>query len=345
MEVDPQELAKHNADYAAVTGLPLRHFVCPVTLRDDPTVVLCNGHILNHAIAKACRKTVIQYKHVDGHFSTIENELVQFLNTPVAATQALMRAGGDVTATLPSGEKAELFFPGRKAAKNAERKFQRIDLLGADGHRIDAPFLRGARLEPGVHRGLRVEFDLKFQDSALLGALLKSCYLALFRMLGYRHVFSLAGDKVRRALAAFCEDRAPKHRALDYFNHFTGAFNYVQNVQGRHPNTLDTNDLWLHEVEGGPEDGLLFAQSCLFLVNSRLITVTVPAVIDEKDYLVAHWHYERFLNDRGMPQRVRSARYNGTGFEVGEPRAVRYMARPRLSPDGHTTRAPRSDGG
>jgi hypothetical protein len=184
-------------------------------------------------------------------------------------------------------------------------------------------------LEPKIHKGLQVEWLMTFTNSALLGSLLKTAYLCLFRMLGYRWVFDAAGGTVRRALAAFYADRARKAGSLPYFGDFTGAFNVLldSNVD-RHCDTLNDNLLWLHYAEGDHATGILFAQTCLFIVNGRLITVTVPANPGDVYYLAALHHYRRWLRDRGFPQSVHSATFHGDRFEVGtQPLQVQYAPR------------------
>jgi hypothetical protein len=148
MAIDPQELARINADYTTLTGNPVRKFVCPITLADDPWADLCDGHILNKSIKTARRATVIQRQDVDGYFGqTIEPDLVRFLNIPVVHFVELFR-GTRPTVTLPSGEKTEFFFAGR----NAGRKYQQVDLYGSDGKVVARPFLRHGCLEPGHSR-------------------------------------------------------------------------------------------------------------------------------------------------------------------------------------------------
>src|SRR5690242_966394 len=106
MAMDPEELERWKADYEAVTGKPVRRFVCPITLKDDPDAPLCDGHILNHAIQKAARTSVIQREDVDGRFGgTIETELIRFLNTPVAKPRELLYSGRGLTISEPSGPK------------------------------------------------------------------------------------------------------------------------------------------------------------------------------------------------------------------------------------------------
>jgi hypothetical protein len=226
MPIDTDQLNRLNQNYETVTSKKVQHFVCPITLKDDPGAELCNGHILNGAIDKASRATVIQRKDVDGYFGeTIEPDLIRLLNMSVATPQELFRQARDLTIAGSSGEKMDAFF----ANKKARAKFQQIDLFDAEGKTIASPFLRDSKLEPKLHKGLQVEWLMMVTNSAVLGSVLKSAYLAFFRLLGYRWTLSAAGDKLRRALAAFYVNQADKKQSVDYFSEFNGAFNVLLN--------------------------------------------------------------------------------------------------------------------
>src|SRR5690349_2210942 len=104
MAYSTEQLALLNKNYLAVTGKPAQHFVCPITLKDEPGGELCDGHILNGSISQASRKTVVEYKDVDNYFgTTIEPDLVAVLNAPVSTPKALMeKYGRTLTVALPS---------------------------------------------------------------------------------------------------------------------------------------------------------------------------------------------------------------------------------------------------
>jgi hypothetical protein len=326
MAIDAQELLRHNANYTAVTGKPVRRFVCPITLQDDDAE-LCDGHILNKGIAKARRSTVIQRKDVDGYFGqTIESDLVRFLNVPVSSLLDLVR-GTRPTVKLPSGEKTEFFFADRKA----RAKYQQVELYGSDGKVVGRPFLRNGQLEPKYHKGLEVEWLMKFTDSALLGSLLKSAYLCLFHLHGYQWVFDTVGDKIRRTLAAFYTSKATKAEASRYFSEFSGAFNVLLDTNAAQlPDTLDDGIVWVHYAEGDCSTGTLFAQTCHFVVNDRLITVTLPATNNAVLHLLSVHHYSAWLKDRSRLQSVHQALLCGDCFKV-DKNPVRVQFAPRAN--------------
>jgi hypothetical protein len=227
MAFSAEQLAFLNADYTAVTGKPVQHFVCPITLKDEPEGELCDGHILNESIKAASGNTIVEYRDVDNYFgATLEPDLVAFLNAPVSTPKELIeKYGRTLTVTLPSGEKASAFFANRRARPN----FPRIDLLDTSGAAIASPYLRTGPLEPKLHKDLQVEWLMGFTDSAIFGSLLKSAHLALFRIMGYRHVLSQAGSYLRQALASFYIDKADKAQSSRYFSKFAGAVKPVLN--------------------------------------------------------------------------------------------------------------------
>jgi hypothetical protein len=317
MAINAHQLERLNADYRALTGKPVENFVCPVTLEDNPTVELCDGHILNRSIKKASRRAVVQRKDVDNYFGhTIEPDLVKYLNIPISTPHELMRKSRSISITIPSGEKVEVFFANEKARE----KFQKVELLDADGNPIASPFLRSSALEAGRYNDLEVEWLITVSDSAMVGALIKSAYLALFEMLGYRYVLDAAGDKVRRALASFYKDQANARQAGQYFGDFAGCNLVGLNQDLRDmPDTLEDGTMMFHYAEGNLKTGVLLAITCLFRVNDQMLAVTLPSYQKYGFYLVAYEYYQALLKDRHMKHNVYLGRFHNDRFEIQEP--------------------------
>ena len=105
----------------------------------------------------------------------------------------------------------------------AKQKFQQVDLLGADGKPFASRFLRTDTLNAGRYDDMEVEWTVSVTDSAMVGSLIKSAYLALFMMFGYQYVRAPAGDRVRRTLAAFYNDNADRSESEKYFAEFSGS--------------------------------------------------------------------------------------------------------------------------
>jgi hypothetical protein len=220
------------------------------------------------------------------------------------AKELLEKYGRTLAVTLPSGEKAPAFFANPKARPN----FPRIDLLDTSGAPIASPYLRTGPLEPKLHKDLQVEWLMGFTNSAIFGSLLKSAHLALFRFMGYRHVLSPAGSYLRQALASFYIDKADKAQSSSYFSKFVGAVKPALNdIPADACNTLEDGALWFHYEPGGCVKDLLFAVSCLFRVNGRLVTVMVPYCMDAGFFEAACARYEAILKDWSIPQDIHAA--------------------------------------
>ena len=304
-----------NVEYTELTATPVKKFVCPMTLRDDLNATLCDGHILNAAIQTAARKTVVQWEDIDNYYGgTIEPELIAYLNTPVAAAEQLMRKGKDLTVTFPSGEQVAAFITDKAGAR---ARFPRVNLINPSGETIASPYLRTDRLDPCQQKGLKVEWLMGFTDSALLGSMLKSAYLALWKLLGYRYVFMAAGDCLRQPLAKFFTDRATKAQSLKYFSKFKGAVNvFLNEIPEDHCDTVRDGLLWFHFRKDGPETQRMFALSCLFRINQRMISVMVPYCTNSEDFEAAFTYYEETLKDREKPQEIHFGYRIGDRLEV-----------------------------
>lgn len=314
MTIKEEQLARLNNDYFALTGKAVKGFVCPIILLDDSCAELCDGHVLNKGIKKTSRATIIQRKDVDNYFGkTIEPDLVKMLNMSVSAPHELVRKARDLTITTPDGDMMQAFFSDTKARK----KFQQIDLINPDGTPSASPFLKTGRLEDKIYKGLKVEWTITVTNSAIDGSFIKSGFLALFRMLGYRWVLNIAGDKVRRTLAAFYQDKADKKQSLKYFSEFAGSNGVVlNNVFDDVEDTLEGGSLLFHYAEGDQTTGLLFAVTCLFRINDRIVTVTLPCYQKEGYYFVAFNHYRAFLKNRSISHNVYFGQYKNERFEI-----------------------------
>jgi hypothetical protein len=141
----------------------------------------------------------------------------------------------------------------------------------------------------------------------MLGTLLKAAYLAMFRLLGYRWIMTSTADKVRRHLVAFYQAGASKSEAVNHFSEFTGAFNvFLADVPKEHGDTLKDGLFWLHFATD-PKFPILFAQTCLFRINEKIITVTLPTTEKDTYYFQAMQEYGKLLKDKSIPQSVHAA--------------------------------------
>ena len=132
-------------------------------------------------------------------------------------------------------------------------------------------------------------------------------------------MLSQAGGYLRQALAAFYNDSAGKDQAASYFSKFKGAVRPAANeVPADHYNTLDDRAFWFHYEPGGRVEHRLFAVSCLFIVNKRLVTVMVPYCMDDKHIDAACARYEATLKDWATPQDVHRGQLTDDGIGIEE---------------------------
>jgi hypothetical protein len=312
-----EELSRLRAEYTAVTGKVGHTFVCPISLRDEPDAELCDGHILNHGLGSASRITVVQRKDIDNYYGhTVEPDLVRLLNLGVETQGELIHRSHHLHVVTPEGGRVETFFASPRSG--AGSRFKQVDLLGEAGEVIARPFLRGDGLAPGRYTALDVEWTVTVRQSSIVASFVKAAYLALVRMFGYRWVVDDAGSYVRRALLGFYEDGHGKEAAREHFGRFEGLTSVVvAGSDGATSNSLADNTFLLHYAAGDGPGGVLYALSCIFYINGRTWTVSLPAC-DPGYFFVALPYYEAFLKDRSLPSRVHQARLADGRLEVSE---------------------------
>ena len=327
MSLDDAITQRFRENYHALTGEWSTGFICPITLKDTPSKELCAGHVLNQGLRQASRRTVLQRRDVDNYFgTTLEPDLIKYLNFRVLTAAEHVAKSRSLTITLPSGERTEAFFAGPEASN----RFMRVDLLDSSGKRIASPFVRSAAAQPGEYRDIQIEWTLTVHQLALVGALIKSAYLSLFALVGYRYALDSIGSAVRRSLSAFFDDRASRQSAGDYFDQFRGAVIVsLDGVLDTIPDTLEGATLLFHYAERGT--GLLFGVSTIFRVNKITLIVTLPAKYDtQHDFSFAALdYYQGLLRDRAMRHATHLVRFKNTQFDVeSTPMDIRYASSP-----------------
>lgn len=164
-----------------------------------------------------------------------------------------------------------------------------------------------------------------------VAAMLKSSYLAMFDMLGYRAVYEPWGDHVRRCLAAYYTDEGSREDANRYFHPFRSALKFVLREGGGTAcafdlDTLDSRVILMHNT---PSE-TMFAATCVFHMNDISVTVTLPAGMAGSDPAIAVEYYERLMsNELSVRQVVRRATFKGDRWEViSAPLKVSYVDGP-----------------
>lgn len=323
MQSMDEQITRFRDDYFSLTGKRPNGFLCPITLKDVSVDRVCGGHILNDALGAASSQTVVQFAGIDNYYGgTIEPDLIDFLNFPVMSAEERLKKFKRFFIKLDGGT-YEVFRAGPEAAK----RFPRVEILNSEGKVIGERYLKSAKIAPGRHSDVESEFFLAVHDFALTGALLKSAYLAIFKMVGYRYGLDAVGSTIRRALAEFYFQRGTRAEAKNYFRDFRGAV--IVSLGGaldELPDTLDGGWMLTHHAEGTATTGLLFALSCLFRVNSVTLVVTVPAYWQVAYSLDAMSYYRKLLANRTMKHSIHLMQFQGDSFEMSQkPLDVQYM--------------------
>lgn len=313
MPVNHNELHRHLADYESVTGCRVRRFVCPITLRECDDAELIDGHILNSALKRASRKTVIQWATVDHFFGTrVESKLTRLLNLKTMSDADLVRNGASLRIVFEDGSEAEAFYASSRRAKSAATVFPIVDVAIASGAislRAKVPFD-----DPRITGKCRVVRLEQISLPLCVAGLLKAGYLCLFDMIGYRAVFDPWGDAVRRTLAAYFFDQASAEDAEAHFAEFRYAVRITCHgvdphrpwvgYRGLDADTIANRTVLLHKSLCGT----FFAITCNFHINGLTHAVTMPQGFPNSDPATVWTLYRRLVGDQaGLAHQSHSA--------------------------------------
>jgi hypothetical protein len=226
-----RELVSLREEYASLNGKPFEHFFCPLLLRDEKTD-LCMGHVVNAATSGSCRTRVVQRADVDNFYgSAIEADYCAMREGRVAGLKSVMFDRGMRKKTKP-----QIFIDGEVVSHYL--------FSGCQGPGHSGIILE---IEPGgdlLHLVLTknpadvlAAKDKKWNivvehDSRASGVvtLIKSAYLTLFRMFGYRYALRASGLCIGRdVLGRFYEENRDKSPVAKVNGiHFIGSEDEVQ---------------------------------------------------------------------------------------------------------------------
>ncbi len=308
-----QKIERFGDDYFCATGLRPNGFICPITLEDVSVDQLCRGHILNKGIRVASRKWVPQFVLLDNFYGeSVESELVAYLNFSSLSAVERVERYRRFTINL-NGETFKVF----PAGPSAERRFPKVAFKNSDGEVFAERYVKSAQIEPGCHSDVPCEFTLEVNSLGITAGLLKSAYLTLFRMVGYRFGLEPVGSTVRKALEQFYLQRDHSATARNYFANFRGAV--IVSLAGALdmiPDTLEGGTLLLHYAERRAPNGIVFAVSTLFRVNGCTLVVTLPTNSHYGHCFTSLDYYRRLLSNRAMKHWTHIARFSGNCFMV-----------------------------
>jgi len=146
---------------------------------------------------------------------------------------------------------------------------------------------------------VEIEWLRVFKNAHWTATLVKSAYLALFAVLGYRAVLDPFGEYVRQTLHAYYRDGASRGDATVYFYPFRTAVKLSlgpdMTPEAEGPDTLNDNTFPFRYTK---DDGFFFAASVRFKINDVIAMVTLPmsGQVDRCEEVIRR--YNRLMHGR-----------------------------------------------
>lgn len=206
-----QDIEPLRADFASLGDGPFQHFFCPILLKDEKTE-LCLGHVINKEIPNSRRTTIVQRKDVDGFYgSLVESRFT-----------ALMRAEPKEVSDIFLNPKLSKVIPW-----NVQIDGRPVEhYVTKQGEEVPHPVVR---FQDGQVEVFRIALKASEQDLPSTGrleivvdqnyipeavaTLLKAAHLTMFKLQGYRYVFSPAGQMLGGILRDFYLENSIEPRA------------------------------------------------------------------------------------------------------------------------------------
>jgi hypothetical protein len=262
---------------------------------------------------------VLQYNEVDRQFGRfVEPAFALFANLPTNSfAEHVAAAKEKVWVDAPDGPRVPIVYQRRRP--QADESTRRIQVPG-----VGTYSLRTA--DPNFPLGeMPLTASVEFSAPAIVVTLWKAAFLTLFRILGYRFVYSYPGQFMRHPLAEFVAGDATRQDAMRIFDPVRDSFNIFFSPDVSLPvwDTLRDGKVLAHH------SGHAFvAQSVVFAVNGSMLTITVPAPpTSDEDWPEVEAAYLRFLSEPSEFRTCfgtvsRKAGYildGGSGFSMGRP--------------------------
>jgi hypothetical protein len=305
--IEQADIDRLQTSFAAYSTGKFGDFFCPILEESGTGTGLMYGHVLNKALKKAARRQVVQRKDVDEHFgSTIEPEFIHLMNVHMVTPAELVRQHRKHLRAVSRtyNEEHPVFYPSRKSQ---DTPFPQFELTDAQRQDVGTPHVKlAAGAAEGEQYDLRTHFVVR--DAAFYGSLLKSGYLALFDVLGYRVVFDPRLKAARESLAGFVRDRATAEQAGAYFDRFKGAMNAFTGVEEDEETVGDTITSKVFVAHRTAAAGT-FAMSVLLRINDRTFGVTLPVTMPDTRPDAADAAYEEFLGGGTEDRVMQVAKY------------------------------------
>jgi len=319
-----------NADYTQIIGQPFSHFFCPVLFRDED-VPLCKAHIVNQAFPEAPLDWTIQRKDVDNFYGSIfESEfvVVQYSNRThdeIFADKKLSKLFKPQI--LVDNKSVDYFVTGTEVPTDFTRlQFDnngRIIQLGLKMSSEDFAAAKEKKWEMAISKDVRV--------SALI-SLIKAAHLTLFKILGYRYVFSAGGHFVgRHILGDFFLQNCGKPKpevlanAHPFFQEFAHMARPIDSSEVNFQGTISDNQLLLCQKYGGIAWAVI-----VFVKTAHIANAVLLPFFDQPDSVVKFFN---FLKDDNETIDVALMRFEQGHFELTRTTKIIWPKNGILYPD------------
>jgi hypothetical protein len=216
-------------DYKGQVGHAFEHFFCPILRCDEPTD-LCRGHVIPEKL-KSCNAWVPQRADVDNFYGWLAEaefigivqdhgkDVLQLWLDPQLRRKHRPRLESE-------GQQLEAYFPKSHSGVSGQSP---VTMVGEDGSTMCHFVIKASPEEIDALAGRKMELvvDRDYRP-AVIASVLKAAHLSLFKMLGYRHVFSPAGLYLGDILGRFYREHKGKSKKElegpleEYFRQFEG---------------------------------------------------------------------------------------------------------------------------
>lgn len=246
------KLERLRDDYRSNRGHPFEYFFCPILGRDE-NAPYCKGHIVNKAFAGSARCWTVQRTDVDNFYgSHFESEFSHLSKAkradPIQVITDKTLAKVMRPSILLDGQPVE-YYP---ATHDIPSEHSRV-VFESGGRQV----LLGFKIAPDKMREVtddrwRIDVTKDFRLPALV-SLLKSAYLTLFELLGYRYGCGSEGHFMGPQMLGrfFLENCNLRNRqqvsdnAREFFAQFANMVRPAVAVQPGIDGTLTDGQVWL----------------------------------------------------------------------------------------------------
>lgn len=327
MSVSKESIQKCIDDYLACTGNETDRFICPITLQPVPTDEVIRGHLLNKGFFEASGRTVPQWKKVDGFFGeAVEPDLIDHLNLKDKTDEDLLSGADEFYVEFTDGSRADAFSAGSNSGKAVKDRFPKVPFRTGQG--TVEFYIKVQKDDSRLLGRLDLRRTESFYPSHWLAAGLKSAYLTVFSIFGYKVCFDPMTGALRQSLASFYETKG-EAGAEQHFKEFRNAFRIMglynptkkyQPSADYVPYAFDTigdNEFLSYDAI----DGTHFAIGVLFKINGMTVIVALPSYRSPNDAAKVWAMYQNFMSE--TPEfRYTISRTKFTGdkwLKIGEP--------------------------